>query len=171
MSPVTPAEARAALQRFIDGHFAKDGKTHARFTIPPRDDDDDMLLTRFIAESEATAAKLAEIRDVSPATAELLDLRARLQLIENQHRSALDVLRTIIEGGHGLSFAEALIEGAKFLGLTSHTVTPRQTLDLTELRTTLHAARASAHQGATVQSLRYAFDHVDAAVERLAGKR
>ena len=59
-------EARECLSRFVASHF-RDGREHARFTIPADvNRDDDLLLGRFIDDSAhalaATSALLREAR-------------------------------------------------------------------------------------------------------------
>lgn len=269
MERVTSAEARAALQRFIDSHFAKDGKHPARISVPCHPNDDDMLLDRFIEESEATARELAAIRDVAPSAAELLDLRAKLERADGERealrgdvsmlagvradldakltkadtdldsmrdqrdravserealRAELDLLRDChgslkakddccclrhakervakllaprnAEAFHAISgitrigdastkearVARAssllwkamrgvngdILDVEQALGILVTWEAPRPTLDLAEIRTALHAVRATARRSATVQSVSRALDLVDAAVDRLA---
>lgn len=59
---IRPASAREALQRFNDSHWNNPGE-HARYSIPPRDTDDDVLLAKFIDQAEADRAQIAALRE------------------------------------------------------------------------------------------------------------
>lgn len=51
--PISHAEARQALQRFVDGHF-KNQEEGPRISIPARPDyDDDLVLSAYIKQQEA----------------------------------------------------------------------------------------------------------------------
>lgn len=59
--PVTDAEARKILSRFIASHFKKPDREHARFSIPVREDrDDDVRMSNYIDEVAALRSALAE---------------------------------------------------------------------------------------------------------------
>ena len=60
MSPVTPAEAREALVRFMNSQVQDE---HILLTAPFYGKGDDAILGRFIKESEARAATLEKERD------------------------------------------------------------------------------------------------------------
>lgn len=50
--PISHDEARQSAQRLINSHFSN-GKQYAKTCIPAEDDDDDLLICRYIEQQRA----------------------------------------------------------------------------------------------------------------------
>lgn len=60
--PVTHEEAKKSLKRFLNHYWHRDGE-RPQTTIPPRVDDDDLILTDYIEEQEEKSKNIDVVID------------------------------------------------------------------------------------------------------------